>query len=101
MRGGKAGRDRERKVADWLRDHDWIVLKGTTYGVCDLAAMRDGDRPMLIEVKSTAGGPYKSFGPADRAALSLAARLAGATAVLAWWPPRGQLRLIDEGEWPR
>ena len=34
-------RDRERKVADVLREQGWVVLKGTSYGTCDLAAMRN------------------------------------------------------------
>jgi Holliday junction resolvase len=100
MRGGAAGRQRERQVADKLRSEDWVVVKGTTYGTADLVALRVGSTPMLIEVKSTAGGPYKTFGPVDRASLLAEATRAGARAVLAWWPPRGQMRLIFSEEWP-
>lgn len=100
MRGGQAGRARERQVADKLRGDDWIVVKGTTYGTCDLVALRDGSRPRLIEVKSTIGGPYHSFSPADRANLAAEAVRAGADAYLAWWPPHGKLRLIHSSEWP-
>lgn len=100
MRGGQAGRARERQVADRLRDDDWVVLKGTTYGTCDLVALRSGSRPMLLEVKSTAQGAYEHFGPADRASLIAEAERAGADAVLAWWPPRGKLRLLHSSEWP-
>lgn len=99
-RGGQAGRARERQVAQRLRAKGWVVLKGTTYGVADLAALKLGEIPMLIEVKSTAGGPYERFQPADRDELSAAAFAAGASAVLAYWPPRGTLRLIPESEWP-
>lgn len=99
-RGGQAGRARERQTADALRSEGWVVLKGTTYGTCDLVAMRAGDPPMLIEVKSTSGGPYERFGPDDRAALRAAAEQAGAQAVLAYWPPRKPLRLIFAAEWP-
>lgn len=99
-RGGQAGRARERQVADRLRDEDWVVLKGTTYGTCDLVALRDGDRPRLIEVKSTAQGPYEHFSPADRASLAAEAARAGADAYLAWHPPRGVLRCIPSWEWP-
>lgn len=99
-RGGQAGRARERQVADRLRDQDWIVVKGTSFGTADLVALRAGDRPMLIEVKSTSGGPYERFQPADRQRLIDAAELAGADAVLAWWPPRGRLRLLHSNEWP-
>lgn len=100
MRGGQAGRARERQVAEKLRGDGYVVLKGTTFGVCDLAAFRAGDTPMLIEVKSTAGGPYERFQPAEREVLELEARRAGARAVLAYWPPRKQLRLIPSSEWP-
>lgn len=99
-RGGQAGRARERQVAEQLRSAGWVVLKGTTFGVCDLAAFRRGDMPMLIEVKSTSGGPYERFSPTDREVLALEAERGGARAVLAYWPPRKQLRLIPSSEWP-
>jgi Holliday junction resolvase len=99
-RGGQAGRARERQVAKRLRAQGWITMKGTSYGVADLCALKLGEIPMLIEVKSTAGGPYERFQPADRDELSAAAFAAGAVAVLAYWPPRGTLRLIPESEWP-
>jgi hypothetical protein len=55
----------------------------------------------LIQVKSTAGGPYERFGPSDRAALALEAHQAGAAAVLAWWPPRRKVpQWIDAPDWP-
>lgn len=100
MRGGQAGRARERQVADKLRGDDWVVVKGTTYGVADLVALRVGSTPRLIEVKSTAGGPYERFGPAARASLIAEAERAGAQAWLAWWPPNGKLRHIPATEWP-
>jgi Holliday junction resolvase len=99
-RGGQAGRARERQVADKLRSEDWVVVKGTTYGTCDLVALKAGETPMLIEVKSTVGGPYHSFSPQSRKDLMIEAQWAGAKAVLAWWPPRGKMRLIDSSEWP-
>ncbi len=55
---------------------------------------------MLIECKSTKAGPYHGFSPADRARLLFAAEMAGAEAWLAWWPPRGKLRMIHSSEWP-
>jgi len=99
-RGGQAGRARERQVANRLRSDDWVCVKGTTFGVCDLVALRAGSTPRLIEVKSTAGGPYERFGPVERASLMAEARRAGAEAWLAWYPPRGQLRWIPSWEWP-
>jgi Holliday junction resolvase len=100
MSTAQRGRQRERQVAEKLRSEGWVVLKGTSYGVCDLAAMRAGDKPMLIEVKATTDGPYKNFSPAEREVMELEADRAGARAVLAWWAPRRQLKLIPSVEWP-
>jgi Holliday junction resolvase len=87
-------------VAEHLRSEGWVVLKGTSFGVCDLAAMRDGDRPLLVEVKSDVNGPYQNFRGPQREVLVLEAARAGARAVLAYWPPRKPLRLIPSSEWP-
>lgn len=95
------GHQRERAVKDWHLKRDWLAFRApASLGVADVVALRDGARPRLIEVKSTAGGPYERFGPRDRERLSFAAKLAGADALLAWWPPRGELRFIPECEWP-
>ena len=96
------GHDRERAVRDRLTYDDWVVIRAAgSLGVCDLVALKTGHVPRLVEVKSTAGGPYERFGPVDRADLALRALWAGAEAWLAWWPPRGQLRWIRSDEWPR
>lgn len=95
------GHQRERAVRDWFADRDWVAFRApASLGVADVVALRDGDRPRLVEVKSTAGGPYERFGPADRAKLRQAAEMAGAVPLLAWWPPRGKLRFIPAEEWP-
>jgi Holliday junction resolvase len=95
------GHDRERAVKAILEGEDWFVARAAgSLGDADLVALRAGSRSRLVEVKSTAGGPYERFGPADRARLRLAAQIAGADAWLAWWPPRGRLRWIDASEWP-
>lgn len=84
-----------------LEQDDWLVIRAAgSLGYVDLVALRAGSRPRVIEVKSTAGGPYERFGPSDRADLIFAAEVAGADAYLAWWPPRGQLRWIESHEWP-
>lgn len=95
------GHDRERALKALLEGEDWLVVRAAaSLGVADLVALRDGSRPRVIEVKSTSGGPYERFQPAERARLSLAARLAGAEAWLVWWPPRTKPRWIAESEWP-
>ena len=95
------GHNRERAVKLLLQQEDWWVARAAgSLGDADLVALKEGKRPRLIEVKSTAGGPYEHFRPLERAALLFAARLAGADAVLAWWPPRGRLHWIWPDEWP-
>jgi Holliday junction resolvase len=95
------GHDRERAVRRLLEAEDWFVARAAgSLGDVDLVALKVGYRPRLIEVKSTAGGPYERFGPKDRADLKFAARMAGAVALLCWWPPRGKPVWIAENEWP-
>lgn len=94
------GHDRERAVRHYLIGRDWLAFRApASLGVADVVALRAGSRPLLIEVKSTAGGPYEHFSPKDRADLRFAAELAGATAWLVWWPPRGQMHWIRSSEW--
>lgn len=84
-----------------LEAEDWFVMRAAgSLGDADLVALRDGSRPRIVEVKSTAGGPYERFSPAHRLELLLAARIAGADAWLCWWPPRAKPRWIPSGEWP-
>jgi Holliday junction resolvase len=95
------GHDRERKVADHLRRHNWFVTRAAgSFGCADLVALRAGSTPLLVEVKSTARSPYDHFPPRDRERLRDVAKLAGAKAVLAYWPPRGTLRFLHPEEWP-
>jgi len=94
------GRQRELAVLALLRD-DGFVCYRLAHGHADVIALRQNLQPQLIQVKSTAGGPYEHFGPADRAALRDEAWAAGAAAVLAWWPPRRRVpEWIDSTEWP-
>lgn len=95
------GINRERRVRDWLTERDWWVCRAAgSLGDADLIALKAGHRPLMVEVKSTAQGPYEHFGPKARADLLFAANMAGADCELAWWPPRGQLRFIPSSEWP-
>jgi Holliday junction resolvase len=95
------GTRRERQVRDLLADRGWVAFRApASLGCADVVALRDGSRPRLVEVKSTAQGPYEHFGPDNRRRLSAAARTAGADALLAWWPPRGELQWFPEEVWP-
>lgn len=101
MTGQQRGTARDRAVRDWFAERDWFaVCARGSHGCADVIAIKDGMRPRLVQVKSTAGGPYERFGPKDRAELASAARLGGASAFLAWWPPRGSLHWLPESEWP-
>jgi len=94
------GIQRERQVRDVRLSEDWWIARAAgSLGDADLVALKAGRRPQLIEVKSTIN-PYDHFGPKDRADLLLAAEIAGADPVLAWWPSRGKLRWIGAEEWP-
>lgn len=111
------GHARERQVKRLLEADGWWVARAAgSLGDADLVALRhqsvwmhDDDMkrvpvPMaearLIEVKSTAGGPYERFGPSERRRLLEAAERAGASAWLAYWPSRGALVWIPASEWP-
>ena len=95
------GHDRERQVKALLEADDWFVTRAAgSLGDADLVALKVGHTPRLIEVKSSAKGPYEHFGPKDRADLLFAAHVAGAVAQLCWWPPRGKPHWIDSLEWP-
>ena len=95
------GIQRERQVRKLLEQDGWWVARAAgSLGDADLIALKAGHTPKLIEVKASRRGPYHSFGPADRADLSLAAQLAGAAAWLCWWPPRQRPQWIPSTEWP-
>lgn len=95
------GHDRERAVVAWYRDRDYLAGRNpASLGMFDVWAKRHDTLLQLVEVKSTAGGPYERFSPSDRKALLFAAELAGAEAWLVWYPPRGTMRWIPPSEWP-
>ena|SRR5215471_15931051 len=95
------GHTRERLVRKLLEQSGWVVIRAAgSLGPIDLVALRIGYRSMLIEVKSTSGGPYERFGPSERAALLELAARAGADAVLAYWPVGQSLQLISSNAWP-
>ena len=105
-----AGNARELKVIALLEEDGWVCASRRHIGGAGdvLAVKPPGETTrrhrvvtaLLIEVKSTAGGPYERFGPAARRDLSDLARGHGCEAWLYWWPPRGALARIPEHEWP-
>lgn len=117
--GSSAGHDRERQLrrvlehdVPWPRKNDapefvrmtsWVVVRAAgSLGPIDLVAMNRGFfNDLAIEVKSTIGGPYHSFGPEDRREMLEICERAGASAWLAWWPGDGSgLRWIHSSAWP-
>lgn len=95
------GADRERKVAEDLRIQGYYVMRSAaSHGAVDLIALRTGEKPRLIQVKTDAQFPFHHFGPAARAELLKAAKQAGGVAELIWWPMRGQPQTIAQEKWP-
>lgn len=104
-----AGNARELKVMAVLADEGWLCASRRHIGGAgDILAIRKARvsnmlytvEARLIEVKSTAGGPWERFGPTDRQDLLDTAITFGAEPLLAWWPARGKLRWIDAFQWP-
>lgn len=97
-----AGTKRENQVKQLLIDDEWFAFRSpASLGVCDVFAVKCGERPRMVEVKANLdGGPYMNFRKADRIALKAAAKRACADAYLCWWPPRGEPRFIHADEWP-
>lgn len=97
----RRGHQRERDLVNWFRNEGLFAMRSpASLGAVDVVAIPPDDRPLFCEVKSTAAGPFHSFGPRDREELSRLAKLANAKAVLVWHPPRGARRFIYEDEWP-
>jgi Holliday junction resolvase len=109
----RRGHDRERAVRDLLERDGWLVVRAAgSLGTCDLVAVptrtgarhpahgADGEALLLVEVKSTAGGPYEHFTPARRRELADLAHQVWGEAWLAWWAPRRPLQWISSERWP-
>ncbi len=96
------------RCAGSLGDADLVALRGRNALIA--AAQNEpykrgrlADKVRLIEVKTTAAGPFHSFGPKQRAELLEAARIAGAEAWLVHWPPRQKEPKWYRGpnDWPK
>lgn len=99
----RRGTQREHQTCDELakRGYSTIDSRGS-HGPVDVVALRAGRPTLAIQVKSDAKkyGPFANFGPKDRRALRDWAAVAGATPMLIWWPPYGQMTWIPEKSWP-
>lgn len=101
-RASQRGIQNERRTRRLLEDDGWWTCRAAgSLGDADVLALKAGERPRMIEVKSTKGGPWEKFGPADRRELLEAANRAGADALLCWWPPRkSHPEWIESEFWP-
>jgi Holliday junction resolvase len=92
---------RERQVKLLLLAEGWWVVRAAgSMGDADLVALKAGETPLMVEVKSDVAGPFANFRPGDREDLRRAAKVAGATPTLCWWPPRKPPKWIPESDWP-
>jgi len=96
------GIERERQLRRCLEAEGWWTARAAgSLGDADVIALKEGETPRMVEVKSTHRGPFHSFGPADRRDLLDAAKRAGAEAWLAWKPIRArEWEWFDPSRWP-
>jgi hypothetical protein len=100
VKRSQRGNDRDVRVRKVLEELGYTVgSRRHVPGAGDLLGVRptalvDVD-VVLVEVKSTAGGPWEHFSPAERLELAEAARDAGGTGYVAWWPPHGCLSWFE------
>jgi hypothetical protein len=94
----------ERMTAELYSFDGWVVVRSAaSLGPADLLAMRAGDKPRLVQVKSGGlkRGPWADFRRGERAILRAMAAKAGADAVYYFWPNGiGQPRVFWPHEWP-
>ena len=112
----RRGRSREADLVRVLEQTGWVAVRAAS-GPVDVVALSGENakhpafgfeagretlwRPMLIQVKSTAGGPFERFQPSRRRQLVLAAEEAHAEAWLVWWPPGRSMKWIASTDWPK
>lgn len=97
----RRGIQRERDLVNLLRQNDYFAMRApASLGVADVVALKDGRRPIMVEMKSTSRSAFAGFPPADRADLLFAAALAGAEAWLVYWPKRSKPQWISPEHWP-
>lgn len=89
-RAQSAGNDRDVKVRKVLEELGYTVgsrrhIPGAGDLIAVLPVLLDHD-VALVEVKSTAKGPWEHFSPSERLELAETAADAGGTGYVAWWP---------------
>lgn len=95
------GHDRERAVRQLLEMDGWVCIRAAgSLGPVDVVALKQGEIPKFIEVKSTHRGPFHSFGPAERDEMISTAVKAGAIPWLVWWPVRRDPVWLAASAWP-
>lgn len=99
MSGERRGRGRELETMRHYRALGYVAYR-LAWGCADVLALKAGEPPLLVQVKSTAGGAFERFGPRERLVMLCEAQQAGARAVLVWWPAHGSLLAIDSDAWP-
>ena len=82
-------------------DNWWCIRAAGSHGVADLICLKDGHKPMMLEIKSNSGSPFANFGPAKRQALLVAARQSGANCFLVNWAKNKDPVWIPPGDWPK
>jgi hypothetical protein len=102
----RRGDQRDVKVRQYLEKLGFTLgSRRKIPGPGDLLAIRVRDdysghvEVLLVEVKSTAQGPWEHFGPSERLALAEAAQDVNSVGAVAWWPSRGPLSwfvVVDE-----
>jgi Holliday junction resolvase len=88
---------REMSEAGWL-----CASRRHIAGPGDVLAIFLNRMPLLIEVKTTAAGPFERFGPKDRNDLLTAASKSGALALVAWRPAGAPtFSMLPPAAWPK
>jgi hypothetical protein len=102
------GLNAERRVAIFLRDLGYLVSSRRHIGGAgDLLCIDPFEgywpqAPLLVEVKSDKAGPFATFLPTDREAMSDVALVYGCEPLLCWWPtPTVGPFWIPADEWPQ
>lgn len=105
MNTAAKGNKAELDAWEWLEAQGWFVgtrRKGRREkGPGDHLAVRDGERPMLVEVKESKRSPWQDFPPAERATMLDCAKRHSLVPVLIWRSaPSKPFAMIESFDWP-